>query len=551
MRALGLAATIVALAAAAFWGAVVTDRTEIAAGVAIAVPTIGIAILWGPWRDYVGRHVGLGAASHLLVLMWGLAMIAVLGDSTAVGVRAMAVACGAAGLATVVDLVASARFPAELAWHDADGHVLIGRGGQAGVRPGLTVVFAAAVLAGALVAVWGAGDGTIAVLGVTTVIYAAVATWVMVRTARLIVSGDSAHRGAIARALESHAARFVMHFSGSIQTIYQLDQWMDLLERAGRCVLVVREMPVFERVKGRYGVPVAYVREFADLDLVVASGARVACYVNTATKNNHLVRFSEVVHVQLHHGDSDKPVSSSKVMRLYDRHVVAGPAAVERLAGAGIEPADVLMTGRPQTMAIAPGPTGNDVPTVVYAPTWEGSHADTKVSSVVSMGTAIVDAVPDGWRVVVRPHPLTGTHDRSARGALGRLKAAVDGRGGRWVDPGTEPLQATLGSADVLVTDVSSVLVDFLVADRPAIVTDPAGVGEDEVHRRFPSTSWAEVLTDPAQLPIVIERALGGDGGASRRAAARTRLLGDVSDPVATFLTTLRDLVDSASSNGG
>jgi CDP-glycerol glycerophosphotransferase (TagB/SpsB family) len=156
--------------------------------------------------------------------------------------------------------------------------------------------------------------------------------------------------------------------------------------------------------------------------------------------------------------------------------------------------------------------------------------------------------------LLVRPHPLTGSADRSLRRALARLRRALAERGesGRYVDPAAENLATTLAEADVLITDVSSVLVDFLAADRPAIVADVAGVGADEIHSRYPTTAWAGILApDLDNLEALLEEAFTTDGRRALRRTAAAELLGDVASPEAAFHSALRALVDPPSGQTG
>jgi hypothetical protein len=296
---------------------------------------------------------------------------------------------------------------------------------------------------------------------------------------------------------------------------------------------------------------VVFVGEFPDLDLIVPPRARLALYVNTGTKNNQLIRFSNLLHVQLHHGESDKPPSSGKTLRLYDHHIVAGEAAVDRLVAGGLvlSTARVSMVGRPVTDGLAAGRPENDKPTVLYAPTWEGYHLDSALSSVGSMGAAIVRGVPTDVNLTVRLHPLTGTVDRRLRPVAQALRSAVAERGsaGTFVDTATGPdLIDCMRQANLLICDVSSVLVDFLAADRPIVVCDAAGLGAAELHRRYPSTIGAAVLSpDLDDLARLVRTALEKDPDSDRRNRNRDRLLATVGDAEQAFHDAIAELLSS------
>src|SRR5690625_6533680 len=67
-------------------------------------------------------------------------------------------------------------------------------------------------------------------------------------------------------------------------------------------------------------------------------------------RNNHMVRYSGLTHIQLLHGESDKASSANPVTRMYDRDFVAGQAAIDRFEkfGVSMHPDIFRIVGRPQ-----------------------------------------------------------------------------------------------------------------------------------------------------------------------------------------------------------
>ena len=49
-----------------------------------------------------------------------------------------------------------------------------------------------------------------------------------------------------------------------------------------------------------------------------------------------MVRFNQLTHIQLLHGDSDKASSFNPVTAMFDRIFVAGQAAIDRYAANGV-----------------------------------------------------------------------------------------------------------------------------------------------------------------------------------------------------------------------
>ena len=533
-----------------------------AAAAFLLLPPLGeLALRRSRIGAYVARHTGLEASNYTLTALWAAGLAAVFAGNPTPGPVWIAAAAGAmATLAAAAERVVWARFPSQLAGKhlpSVDRKQREFRWFDRSSGPYLKLELALAVLA------------IVAQLLATTLLVGDPATGVAVGVAAVFIGllalraagaaatalhrarrGDAALRTPIAEDVIAHEPAILIHFSGSIHTVYQLDQWMPYILSSGHStLLVVREQATFDAVADRWPLPVVLIGEFPDLDLVVPPSAGLALYVNTGTKNNQLIRFSNLLHVQLHHGESDKPPSFGKTLRLYDHHIVAGEAAVDRLVAGGLvlSAARVSIVGRPVTDGLATARPANDKPTVLYAPTWESYHVDSALSSVGSMGLDIIKRMPAGIDLVVRLHPLTGSVDRRLRPIVQSLRQAVAERGssGLFVDTAAGPdLIDCMQRADLLICDVSSVLVDFLAADRPIAVCDVSSLGAAELHRRYPSTIGAAVLSpDLEDFAGLLRTALEQDPGRDSRLRSRDQLLAIVGAAEQAFHDTIDQLL--------
>ncbi|WP_390897520.1 hypothetical protein [Streptomyces justiciae] len=95
---------------------------------------------------------------------------------------------------------------------------------------------------------------------------------------------------------------------------------------------------------------------------------------------------------------------------------------------------------------------------------------------------------------------------------------------------GTRPaLYACFNRADLLVSDVSSVVSDFLASGKPYAVANTSGLAEDAFREAFPTVRAATVLSpDAAGVPGLLEavRHPEKDGLAEARAELKRHLLG-------------------------
>ncbi|GAB3957571.1 hypothetical protein GCM10027614_73310 [Micromonospora vulcania] len=279
---------------------------------------------------------------------------------------------------------------------------------------------------------------------------------------------------AVARALRRQQPEFLLYFSAPPGSEYQVTMWLPYLRRIGRPFLVVVREPEFlAPIAAATDAPVVYCPTLRALDEVLVPSLRVAFYVNHGAKNSHCIRFTQLTHVQLHHGDSDKAPSANPVSGIFDRIFVAGPAAIDRYTRAGVRiPAEkFVVVGRPQVESIKVRPEpehGLAHPTVLYTPTWTGHHADADYCSLPVAEELLRRLLERDATVILRAHPYTAQNPASARqlGRLTELLVADHARTGRLHVCGTAARELTLtecvNRSDALVSDVSGVISDYL-----------------------------------------------------------------------------------------
>jgi hypothetical protein len=261
-------------------------------------------------------------------------------------------------------------------------------------------------------------------------------------------------------------------------------------------------------------------------------------YVSHHPRNFQFLRFPQLAHVYLGHGESDKVVSASHQMRAYDEVFVAGQAAADRLAGELLwfDIDRTVHVGRPQlsTSAIRRTVDPRARPTVLYAPTWEGAQASMAYSSVATHGTALVRSlIGEGLRVVYRPHPRTGANRREVAGADATVRALFDGPEGRSTDSAVvadAPLATAFADADLLVTDVSSLAVEWLPTGRPLIVTEPEDPGASVPPSPLLDAVPRLTVAEAGDAGSIVRSHLVEDTGKSARERLTEYYLGDTAE---------------------
>ncbi|MFF5567072.1 hypothetical protein ACFY7Z_22900 [Streptomyces sp. NPDC012623] len=492
---------------------------------------------------------------------------------------------------------------------DAPPAALLRRSGEKMLHLDLPAV------AGLIVAAW-TGDYVYGYVGVSLtlglgLLYVAALVLNLRRRRRVPAAGRVL--AAVDDWLRAYRPTVVLYFSGSKESVYQVNMWLETMEQIdGKPLIILRERGIAAQLAPT-SVPVICVPGGTHLMNMDLSTVRVALYAANVGKNIHLLRVPTMKHVFIGHGDSDKLASVNPYSKVYDEVWTAGRAGRDRyaLADVGVRDEDIVEVGRPQLAPIQPGDgtARNPIPTVLYAPTWEGWDDNPGNTSLLLAGENIVRrllAAERPVRVIYKPHPFTGIRDRKAKDVHERITAMLaeataarlteprwaeaaeaarseqsaaravlvrtetrlaelDGSArvggdeaersrtsvadqreldeakrlriewndafwksfGYWehrVVTGPDPkLYDCFNQSDAMVSDISSVVSDFIASGKPYAVTDSAELGVEEFKRQNTAVRAAVVLSNSAaELDELL--AAVADPAADRQARARTEL---------------------------
>ena len=216
--------------------------------------------------------------------------------------------------------------------------------------------------------------------------------------------------------------------------------------------------------------------------------------------------------------------------RRFDAVCIGDPLRKVHYERAGARPDTFWDTGYPQMDPLfrrdpPPAlPLHPERPTLLYAPTW-----NLGLSSAAMLGERLVDLVraqAPGLNVIIKPHPVIG--DWRPRWMAGWARLAAAHRGVHLVEDTHADVVPYLLASDVLLSDASSVVFEFLALDRPIVLVtnprhraDPAWLDDDIVWR------WRDLgheIGDAGELPAAVAAALGDPGarGERRRSYAQT-----------------------------
>lgn len=339
-------------------------------------------------------------------------------------------------------------------------------------------------------------------------------------------------------------AEVVVYFGDIAAKNYQLEQWLPVLERLNeqhKVLLVFRRVGALRELKSLTKLSMIFVRRFEDLvRLYDDNDYRLCLYVNNGVSNFQSLSHARMVHVHVNHGESDKLSMVSNQVKAYDKVMIAGPAALERHRSVLVDfdESKLITVGRPQLdLDYPPELSSYAGKTVMYAPTWEGENFANNYTSLDRFGVKIVETVLglSETRLVYKPHPrILDSKDRAVAEAHEEILRRIDvsnAAGGEHIASVSGNILAMFSHVDMLVTDVSSVGLDFLYLhpERPLVITDRRD-NRALLNREAPISRACTVIDGGSvqHLPNLIADLFTGDGNFTARSDMRRFYFGDL-----------------------
>lgn len=353
-------------------------------------------------------------------------------------------------------------------------------------------------------------------------------------------------RRALRRALVAYEPRFVLGYGGYGGGPIHVGMWEPhLLASGDRGVIVGLRGHYCAELRAAIKPAMPWISTGSDVlgdmrGLTVPS-VTTFFYVHNAPGHLKLMGIRSVRHVWLGHGDSDKAGSHHKRHLRYDVLVASGEAAIDRYTRHGVEiPRErFVLLGRPQSGEVLPAATPiTEVarPTVLYAPTWTGNGKMTNFSSMYIADRILTALLEAGVDVVFRPHPVF-LRDAYWAQRLTELNAILQADHDDPSTPGRHAwgeeavrgwsVAECMNRSDALVSDVSSVVSDWLASAKPYLMVSMVH-DLDAFAEAVPVAAGGYMVDrDLTGLPEVLDEMLHRDPLAEKRRQLKVQVLGE------------------------
>ncbi len=304
----------------------------------------------------------------------------------------------------------------------------------------------------------------------------------------------------------------ILHVSDGLGSEFHIDLWLQHLREAlgQHVVVVVRVAALFDAIKARPDVDCIFVRDGRDAENLAAQCPKLKAifYASNTGTVIHFIRLNHLTHVFLGHGDSEKAASCHRFFRVYDEVWTAGQAHIDRFTASGLDflGLNFRVVGRPMLRGLLKERPTAATGRFLYLPTWEG-YQDSQNYSSLPCAPALLERVADltDRFPVVKFHPLTGTQKkeppyREATLKTCFLESEID------IRPRSQAIAGIIHEVDFLISDISSVITDFLATLKPIFVFIPTEARIRLSASQMPYDAYAYLFSTDEELAALVEQ---------------------------------------------
>ena len=344
---------------------------------------------------------------------------------------------------------------------------------------------------------------------------------------------------------EEYKPVHLLYFSAPEDSTYQVRMWMKYLERLPENIYILtREAHHLTDLRKITSVPIICCKNLNDIESFLPESLRTVFYVNNGMKNSQMIRIGRLIHIQLLHGDSDKASSYNPLASIYDKIFVSGRAGIDRYIDHGImiPPEKFEIIGRPQVEGLKVVSAHSEVKTILYLTTWPGFYQDVAFCSIPQALHIIEELKKIGYRVLFKPHPYTYKFPEAKKSAL-EIKELLKED---YIEPSSKkPLSYYYNLSDCLISDISSVMNEYLFTEKPIIATNVNNYTEEDLIKESNTIGACYVLNqEGSNIASIMKDIHDTDSKKSVRTSFKEYYLSNIEKPHEYFINTIQRYLD-------
>ncbi|MEA2019416.1 MAG: CDP-glycerol glycerophosphotransferase family protein [Campylobacterota bacterium] len=271
-----------------------------------------------------------------------------------------------------------------------------------------------------------------------------------------------------------------VYFDGGLGLLYQIEQWfnqLEILDENKKILIVTRILPTYNWLLKNTKFIIVHCRTMDDLiGFYDENNLKTILYVNHSQSNFQSLINGKALHVHINHGESDKTSTITHQSQAYDYVFISAQAAYDKY-NLNLIKKDMnkfIKVGRPQVdnvQQIEPFDTNKKV--ILYAPTWEGTHESMNFSSLIEYGLSMVEQIVNSneYFLVYKPHPNSGSRNKKLFNINEEIQNILNDSSNSEVILDGD-INSLYPHIDIAIFDNSAVAIDYLIVDKPMIMTD-------------------------------------------------------------------------------
>ena len=355
--------------------------------------------------------------------------------------------------------------------------------------------------------------------------------------------------------LKNHSV--ALHFNAPVSSIYQVEQWIPILNELNKVLkiaIITRRKSSFQWLCKNSNFSIIFTHTQYDfMQSLEENNFKCILYVNHGVQNFQSLSYRNALHIHINHGESEKISTISNQVNAYNYVFIVAKAAYDKynLNLLQKNSKSFIKVGRPQLEHIVKIPSfETEKKVILYAPTWEGTHASMNYSSLGTFGYDMVHNILNDGRyyLVYKPHPNTGFNDMHVKKINQKiLKSLENNINAKVIRNGD--INSIYSHIDIAIFDNSAVAIDYLAVNKPMIMTDMFNKVKDR-QSRLTIIKAALMISDENYIDIlnIIDLELKKDSLKHQRVDIKSYFLGEYNyenqESTQKFIETLLSIVD-------
>ncbi len=358
--------------------------------------------------------------------------------------------------------------------------------------------------------------------------------------------------------------KILLHTGEGKNGITHMNLWIPIFKQSEvDFVVMVRNYEVFKYLKEKYTeLPLVFAKEVKEVDSVLNKMHSLrACFYPSNTGNNiHTLKYNNIEHIFIGHGDSDKTASAHKYFRVYDENWVANQAHIDRFNNAGFDHTGLkhIKVGRPnlkETLLL----TQEDWKSryegkinLLYLSTWEGIYVEQEYTSIEIIKEFFenINTLIPSVNINIKLHPWLGRRRRELVNYENVIlksweeKAEDSSKFSLKIHTKDTPVEELIKLSNVFICDISAVISEALAGNGPIFVYIPKDKPIKTLKSKMDYSDYTYVFSSIDELREKFNEVIvkGNDYLANKRVEAMEYILGKKATLEDTFIQNLQKI---------